>query len=129
MSDINPLGVIRILAKIDVDSAETVSNWYQDNLGLVINQNFTDVPSWRQVSKDGHGSGGVIGFYAPDKQPSCGNGAVTTLVVENIQTAVECLRSKDIQVQDPYPVGEGILEAGFSDKWENPLMLRQNDAY
>jgi len=125
----NPLGLLRILAKIDVENADTTAHWYQDNLGLVINQNFTSIPSWRQVSKDGHGTGGSIGFYTPGATPTCGNGAVTTLVVENINTAVDYLRSKDIETQDPFPVGEGILESNFKDNLGNPLLLRQNDAY
>ncbi len=125
----NPLGLIRILAKIDVKNAETTANWYQNNLGLVINQNFTDVESWRQVSKDGHGTGGVIGFFAPHTQPSCGNGAVTTLVVVDIISAVDYLKSKDIDAKKPFKVGDGILESSFNDNLGNPLMLRQNDAY
>lgn len=117
------------LARFNVTDSKTSAKWYSEKLGLIIDERFTKIDTWRQM-KFPDINRVAIGLDS-SHLPVVGNKNVlptATFYVNNIEAARNELIKKDVPVDPIINVGEGVSLAFFKDIDENNLVLREDQS-
>jgi catechol 2,3-dioxygenase-like lactoylglutathione lyase family enzyme len=111
-----------IVIRITVSDMEKSLAFYVDKLGLLPTDEA--YPEWSKLRIPGNPTT-MLGLKLVIP-PEGSGGEVTTFVVPNIQVAIDALRARGIEVEDPRHLAGGVLLAFFEDPDKNRLAVRQN---
>ena len=112
-----------IVARVNVPWLDKAVKWYEQTFDLENDERFYVEDVWAQLNCPGH-QGFAIGLSKGTPTP--GEGSVITLVVDNIDDAIEDLQAKDIVVGPVINEGKGVRLAFFYDPFGNNMAIRQN---
>lgn len=118
-------GEYGIVARVNVPYVEEAIEWYETHLGLKNHDDFHVEGVWAQLNFPGI-ENFALGLSVGIPNPNPPEVYVTTIVVDNIESAAEELKKAGVNIGDIMEVGKGVKLAYFTDLVGNSLALRQN---
>ncbi len=114
-----------IVARVNVPYVEESIAWYEKKLGLKNDERYHVKGVWAQLNFPGI-KNFALGLSVGTPNPEPPRVYVTTIVVDDIESAHKELKEAGVNIGPIEEVGRGVKLAYFTDLVGNSLALRQN---